>query len=624
MMPINNVIHDRILQPTSTSQPPVLRNGQIVQGEILKIHPNNRAEIQIGSHKMIAEITTPLSVGKKYFLQVQATDQLIQLRVLSNHLKQDNSVNILNLMQLLDVKVTRANTEFVQMLVNEKIPFNQEQIQQALSILDKSGDKTISMSVLKEMLLNRLPITDNVFQALLANRNSTISPVLQQLKAELTQLPQLNDVQQRLLTLLNNMVERPLPLNLHMAEHLMNQPQNREALFHLFKIANLIDPNVDMQSFNKRLEALLQGNSRQTLPLENIWNQIMSRGTASERPLTENQVTLQNNALQQTLTQLTNEARAIQSTAVKILGIFHPLQTNNLTTEQFSAFRSMITEQLLPLLPETTKRVLQPLLQQNTPQNQSQLLQVLQSLANQGTFQLSQQFLAMAATDQSMVDQPVQKQFLSHISQYFQSIGISDENILKSQIANTMEMGNISDLENKLPHTVKSLLLQMIQQDSTGTSERIQQILHFINGMQLQSVQESNNLLHASLQIPGEKLALNEDMYLQFEGRKTDDGKIDPDFCRILFVLDLQNLKTTVVDMHVQKRIVSVTIFNDGKDLSEQMIKLKSMLDTNLKSLNYHLSSIKWKPLHEQKREEKRDNVEEKINEQKERFDFLI
>src|SRR5699024_7898773 len=95
-MTISN-IRDTTLQRTSAVANPSLRNGQIVEGEILKIYPNNKAEIQIGGNKMIAEIKTPLSVGRKYYFQVQATEQVVQLKVIGEPLKRETSQNIMNL-----------------------------------------------------------------------------------------------------------------------------------------------------------------------------------------------------------------------------------------------------------------------------------------------------------------------------------------------------------------------------------------------------------------------------------------------------------------------------------------------------------------------------------------------
>src|SRR5690625_937251 len=148
-------IRDRILQPTNVSQTPVLRDGQIVQGKILKIHPNNRAEIQIGQNKMVAEITTPLSVGRQYFFQVQTSDQLVQLKVIGEHLRQDASENMMHLLQQLGLKATKVNMQFIQLLMNEKVPFNKSELQQALQLLDKCANKMEAIQTLKEMLLAR-------------------------------------------------------------------------------------------------------------------------------------------------------------------------------------------------------------------------------------------------------------------------------------------------------------------------------------------------------------------------------------------------------------------------------------------------------------------------------------
>src|SRR5699024_11072293 len=100
-------------------------------------------------------------------------------------------------------------------------------------------------------------------------------------------------------------------------------------------------------------------NSRQMTPLENVWNQLTGSRVTNQTTETTNMI------LQQTFSQLMSESQPIQATAVKIMSIFHPLHTNALTTEQFSTLRNMMTEQLLPLLPEATKTVMLSLLQQN-------------------------------------------------------------------------------------------------------------------------------------------------------------------------------------------------------------------------------------------------------------------
>src|SRR5690625_2754620 len=148
------------------------------------------------------------------------------------------------------------------------------------------------------------------------------------------------------------------------------------------------------------------------------------------------------------------------------------------------------------------------------------------------------------------------EQFLTHLKQVLLFTGLTHENLVKQ------------DLAQRQSETVKSMLIQMIQQHDGVNQERAQQLLHFINGLQLKSVNETSNFIQASLQIPGEKLALNSDLHLDIEGEKTENGMVNPNHCRILFYLDLKNLKETIIDMHIQKRT----------RLKENTTELKSLI----------------------------------------------
>src|SRR5699024_5114810 len=174
--------------------------------------------------------------------------------------------------------------------------------------------------------------------------------------------------------------------------------------------------------------------------------------------------------------------------------------------------------------------------------------------------------------------------------------------------------------QNQL-HTIKSYLLQIVQDGNSEISEKAQPLLHMINGLQLQSVQESSHFLLASLQMPGKKFALNNDLHLQFEGRKTKDGTLDPDFCRILFILHLQRLEETIIDMQVQKRLIAITIYNENANIKQvHMESMKKVLENNLELIDYRLSVVKWKPFQE-KAKRKQGKIQEV---QTERFDVRI
>src|SRR5699024_1393946 len=127
---------DRLVRVIET--PESLRPGQIVQGKILTIYPNHRAELQIGSQKMIAQLEAPLIVGERYHFQVADTSKMVELKVIGTNLKSESVDNMTQLLNELNLKSSRTVQQFVHTLLNEKLPFTKQQLQQALSLLERA------------------------------------------------------------------------------------------------------------------------------------------------------------------------------------------------------------------------------------------------------------------------------------------------------------------------------------------------------------------------------------------------------------------------------------------------------------------------------------------------------
>ncbi len=82
------------------------------------------------------------------------------------------------------------------------------------------------------------------------------------------------------------------------------------------------------------------------------------------------------------------------------------------------------------------------------------------------------------------------------------------------------------------------------------------------------------------------------DATLQWNGRMKDDGKIDANFARILFYLQMESMKETVIDMQVQNRVVTVTVFNENFDIIPLAEPLKAALKIGLAEKEYQLSGV--------------------------------
>ncbi|MHC8516388.1 hypothetical protein [Sporosarcina sp. ITBMC105] len=101
------------------------------------------------------------------------------------------------------------------------------------------------------------------------------------------------------------------------------------------------------------------------------------------------------------------------------------------------------------------------------------------------------------------------------------------------------------------------------------------------------------------MQLPMSILGQRIDATLQWNGRMKDDGKIDPEFARIMFYLELSSLDKTVVDMQVQNRIVTLTIYNEEDRLKMIGDLFRERLKEGLASSKYILSGVSFKKFEE-------------------------
>src|SRR5699024_4163493 len=155
----------------------------------------------------------------------------------------------------------------------------------------------------------------------------------------------------------------------------------------------------------------------------------------------------------------------------------------------------------------------------NHPEQLQVVLNMLHSLQEDSTYQQ----LDVVQT----ANFAAKSEFLQQIHHSLTHLGLNYEQlILEGQINNHQQ-------------TLRQTLLQMIKQQLPIDQECIQQFVHFINGLQLQSVEETNHFTYGNLVLPGEKLQLNSDLYMQFQSKKTDEGQLDVNHFRILFFLQL-------------------------------------------------------------------------------------
>lgn len=688
-MALNKIQH-HFLENQTKNQVLRLREGQIVEGKIEQLYQDDRAKVRIGSSTLIAQIQTALSVGESYYFQVSESNEQIYLQVVQGE-GTNRTANLETLMNQLQVRGSKVNRQFLEGLISRGIPFNPAQIHQALDILQQQPNKAESIAILQQMFQEKLPITENVFQALSTFNSNQFTTVLEAVYQRLVQSDTpLNNQELALMKLLQQIVQRPESTNEMMSKQLLQQIKQNPTMVSMYQMLGMFDESLSQDEVIARLETYLQSKQSQHFPQGALQSQ-------SEIQTLFNQTNQQ-------ITELLQHEQAIMRTALKAISIYHPLQANALNDQELTALIRMIKQELLPLLPKQMQEHITQLLGSMTLDDQSSLSAMLRVLGNESTFtnlgyddimvslrnqlqgpsndllstqqkqtivqtamqianqhqlnaattlnqqqltaliqsveqdllpllpketsdQLAQllqrttlqnqaillSFLTMVgnqditrtqmAQEQVSTQQmnqgqqlPVQQQLLGQISHYMESLGLTMEHDFIQALQTAQQDGLQTAAQAE---SIKSLLLQMIQQGGQQP-EQIQQLLNFINGLQLQTLTESNQMLQAQMYIPGNPFALNEDIFMKFESKKTEDGKIDEDYCRIIFMLDLEQLQETIVDMQVQKRIITITIFNDVvSNMVNDPVMIATMKE-NLNELDYQLSTVDWKPLSKQ------------------------
>lgn len=184
------------------------------------------------------------------------------------------------------------------------------------------------------------------------------------------------------------------------------------------------------------------------------------------------------------------------------------------------------------------------------------------------------------------IKRQVSNDFLHAVQKWFQKSGLLHErNLLKDPLQVTQT------------ETLKSHIITLKQNlESFGLPENIslktEQALNKLTSQQIQNIQANEHLHQFVLQIP---LGQNEnprEISIRWEGKKQNGQSLDPDHCRMVFWLEMKNLKDIAVDVQIQNRILSLKVFSGHPQIEYLSKALLPSLKKSLSEMNYTLSSI--------------------------------
>jgi hypothetical protein len=282
----------------------------------------------------------------------------------------------------------------------------------------------------------------------------------------------------------------------------------------------------------------------------------------------------------------------ISTDQLKLAATWIPKQGN--LTKELTALEWMI-EKELPF----TKPIFQSLVAvQDSQSFYAQLEKVISFLEQSGmdsskTLQSLREVISFILKNPTSTELESGKAIQDLLRNLVQSLGLEFEK--EVQLWTNTEQDAVDPLQSLKPLLMKAML------ELGEKGKELEPLLNRLTGMQLISHNSVGPMLQMVLQMPFSFGGHQSDITLQWNGKKTKAGQIDPDFCRILFHLDLQSLEQTVIDMQVQNRVVHLSIINDKKEIEPIVKAFTPMLKEKLESNGYTLSFVKVNPIFDKK-----------------------
>ncbi|MGE8079178.1 hypothetical protein [Peribacillus loiseleuriae] len=591
-------------------------SGQILLGKMTKLFPNNMASVQIGSQMVMAALDVPLSVGERYWLQVQPDDGQVRLKLLEAVSSSEMGSNKVaeQLLTHLSLGKSKEATAIADYFLKNQLPITKETMEGSLAFLKDSSITNKDLTIIKTMFVQELPFIKDVFMALQSVEDGKpfhiiLSNLLQGLLKSEKNTPTSVQTKALLETLVLPKQELMASTGMQKILSLWLKAETpvhvREGAYTLLQSAGLIPQHV---SESELLSAFLDkiipsGRSNATAVVRESLSYLSSQGFI--QPTETNDILGELNRLLRNVEERQN------------------LNITSLAKTLFSAVHANFEAKAFGSTDQGHNPVVKLL------NNNPDAVQVASG-------KIGDHLLRTAASEQIVTDtmEPQAVALKDVLQNDFKVIDFSNAGSLSSSFKKIMsQMGfgfeyalatenQVSD--NQL-ETLKPLLMKLLQDDLPMTVKNLaEQAIQRITAQQILS-QENGPLQQLLLQIPLTMGAHQTDLTMQWTGRRKKDGTIDPAYCRILFYLELESLKETIIDMGVQNRVVNVSIIHEHPDRLETLATpFIAVLKKNIEEMDYKLSSIVFENKTEKTQLKKKSHVSINMNDTYSGLDLRI
>ncbi len=597
-----------------------LQNGQILFGKVNKVFLNQTAEVEVGHQKMVATLDIPLRTGVKYWFQVQQPiEGCVVLKVLDSPNLNVSGIKgtVAQLIAHLGIKPEPAATKLAEYLLTNRLPITKETFQSALQWLKAADAAEVGLPVIKTMFIQQLPFVKGVFDALFTqSKGEPFHKLLSGFRQQLQDGGAVTRTASKLMEVLDS---------LHVAK------QNQFQQIGLQKLVTTWLNSDSTPEMKSGAFSLLQKTGFVPKGLtESIFLESLMDGAEVRSGIPKNSAI---DKLHQGL-QLLSAAKGgafaqVEEIEMAINRIFnsHDHEKAKLPIDIHSMQRKNISaEKLTPLAFHLLQNAFAEAIATKAVGGKIEVNDLIGYL-NMDTEQVAESKGKAAELLFRSLNKPLEAQYarnneklvLSHaLEADFHTIDFTNGPSVAHQLKEMTKIlglqlehalinlpgDNMEDFPNDL-ETLKPLLLKLLnEQIPAAIKEMAEQILNRITAQQILS-QENGPIQNLLLTLPLNLGTTQTDLTLQWSGRKTKEGNIDPDYCRVLFYLELERLEETVIDMQVQNRIIKVTVINGhGAALEEVAGQYLDILRENLGKMDYRLSGVSFvNPVYEKERD---------------------
>lgn len=620
-------------QSLSVSQQPLtLREGQMFHGQIKQLFPGQMAEVQIGGQKLMAKLEVPMKAGDAYYFQVKSVTPELQIKVVSGPLQatEGQAKQLSNLMDSMQLPKSPEMITVLNHFLKERLPVTKEILLNAVGLLKtvQPSSQNDALNAIQKLVELKLPLIEANLNSLLGvEKKEGLHSVLNALRNALIMDTGIETMSKdRILATLGEVgrmtasaAERAL-LSSAMIK-LLDETSPREERFQvlqLLKNLGMTTSNTTLANLQSVLHSRIIESTANNTHLAESTILPGNQGSPSQTPASAFMEAWKsvlvadlsrpsngsNSRLGQLIDMVKNTPVLQQPFRSQLIGLLEGMERIPVTEIRNSPISEQVTKMMIQMTLDENRSM--PF---NTDFSTGQMKVILPENVNS---KLPELFRAMEQSQlpvakellqgtQNAVELAIDGKVMKDVMQsLFKSLGFNYEAGLlngKLDISMTMEM-----LKPQLVALLHDSTLSPALRDAAET------LIARMNGSIIQSGDSGMNQ-QIVMQLPLEFLGKRIDATIQWSGREKDDGKIDADYARILFYLELESIDKTVVDMQVQNRVVAITIFNENHQLREIGNLLQLKLKEGLESIDYRLSGVVFKNFEEDERmESKRRN----------------